>query len=323
MILGFDYQTSDIVREELSELLALKPALAQFLIYGPTPGTPFFERVMKQGSLQPELAGDPERYYRVCDGFTAMVRHPSLTAADIEGLQRECFDTDFRVLGPSILRLAEVWLQGWKRYHDADSAYLRAKAARWADDIWHAYPVFQVAKRWGPNPEAAARLLAEIKATLGPPSLAQRSLAFAAPLAAAWTRFTMQYDRFQHPRLQRRAYRCSRWALRPGKIGSLRVEIERALRPTVVKLEGAMDRASARRLAAGILTHLQATDAHVHLVVAEGTHATRRHLRILEKWLARQRHRVSVAIPSAPAIWNQIDLNKSCQVLGCFDGIED
>lgn len=335
MILGFDYQTSDIVREELSELLALKPALAQFLIYGPTPGTPFFDRVMKQGSLQPELAGDPERYYKACDGFAAMVRHPSLTAAEIESLQRECFDTDFRVQGPSILRLAEVWLQGWKRYHDADSAYLRAKAERWAVDIWHAYPVFQVAKRWGPNPEAAARLLAEIKATLGPPSLARRGLAFAAPLAAAWTRFTMQYDRFQHPRLQRRAYRCSRRDLRPGKIGSLRVEIERALKPplkstvkpmlipTVVKLEGAMDRASARRLAAGIRTYLQTTDAHVHLVVAEGTHATRRHLRILEKWLARQRHRVSVEIPSAPAIWNQIDLNKSYSVLNCLDGIED
>jgi len=167
MILGFDYQTAAIVREELAELLALRPALAQFLIYGPTPGTPFFERVMQEGRLQPELAGDPERYYRVCDGFTAMVRHPSLTAADIEGLQRECFETDYRVLGPSVLRVVEVRLQGWKRYHHDRSAYLRAKAARWAEEIRQAYPVLQVAKRWGPNPEAAARLQAEIEASPG------------------------------------------------------------------------------------------------------------------------------------------------------------
>ncbi|OFW37359.1 MAG: hypothetical protein A3J28_07825 [Acidobacteria bacterium RIFCSPLOWO2_12_FULL_60_22] len=312
MILGFDYQTAEIVREELAELMELKPTLGQFLIYGPTPGTPFFERVMKEERLQPELAEDRERYYKVCDGFTAMVRHPSLTSADIEGLQRECFETDYRVLGPSVLRTVEVMLQGWKRYHDDGSAYLRAKAVRWAEEIRRAYPLLPVAKRWGPNPEAAARLMADIEAALGPPSLARRCLAVAAaPLAAAWTRFTLQHDRFQHPRLQRRSYRCSRWTLRPGTIGSLRVEIERALKPTVVRLEGALDRASARRLAAGILTYLKTTDAHVHLVVAEGTHATRRYLRILEKGLSRQRHRVSVAIPSSPAIWKMLDLNKS------------
>ena len=312
MIVGFDYQTSDIVREELAGLLALKPTLGQFLIYGPTPGTPFFERVMKEGRLQPELAADPERYYRVCDGFTAMVRHPSLTSGEIEKLQRECFDTDYRVLGPSVVRAVEVMLQGWKRYHDDDSAYLRAKAARWADEIRQAHPLLQVARRWGSDPQATARLQAEIEATLGPASLARRCFALLAPMAAAWTRFTMQFDFLQHPRLQPRSYRCSRWTLRPGKIGSLRVEIERSLKPTVVKLEGAMDRASARRLAAGILSHLKATDAHVHLIVAEGTHATPRHLRILEKWVTRERHRVSVTIPSAPAIWRMLDLNKSC-----------
>ena len=228
-------------------------------------------------------------------------------------MQRECFETDYRVLGPSVLRTIEVMLQGWKRYHDDESAYLRAKAVRWAEEIRQAYPLLPVAKRWGPNPEAAARLMAEIEAALGPPSLARRCLAVAAaPLAAAWTRFTLQYDCLQHPRLQRRAYRCSRWALRPGKIGSLRVDVEHALQHTVVKLEGTMDRASARRLAAGILSHLKMTDAHVHVVVAEGTHATPPPLQILEKWLTRQRHRISVATHSAPAIWRMLDLNKSC-----------
>jgi haloalkane dehalogenase len=302
MVLGFDYQTSDIIREELSELLALKPTLAQFLIYGPTPGTPFFERVMKEGRLQPELAMDPEGYYRVCDGFTAMVRHPTLAASEIEELQRECFETDYRVLGPSVLRSVEVWLQGWKRYHDSDSPYLRAKAARWAEQIWNAHPLFRVARQEGPQPEAAARLQAEIEATVGPASFSRRCLAVVAPLAAAWTRFALRYDRFQHPRVHRRAYRCSPWTLRSGEIGSLRVGFERALQPTLVKLEGAMDRASARRLAAAILTHLHVTDAHIQVVVAEGTYATRQHLRILGKRLAGHRHRVSVAVPSVPEI---------------------
>jgi radical SAM superfamily enzyme YgiQ (UPF0313 family) len=306
MILGFDYQTADVIRQELSEFLALKPTYAQFLIYGPTPGTPFFERVVREGRLHRELAENPERYYRKCDGFTAMVRHPSMTPGEIEALQRECFETDFRLLGPSLLRSVETWFAGWKRYHNSDSSYLRAKAAQWAEEIRKAYPLFRVAKRDGPTPEAAARLETEIEAALGPPSLGQRGMSLLAPLAAAWTRFTLRHDRFQHPKLRRLTLRTSRWALRPGPLGSLRVDIERTLRSTIVKLEGALDQSSARHLATGILNVLHGNDAQVRVVVAEGTQATQKHLRVLGNMLARQRHRVSVAIPSVPENWAQL-----------------
>jgi len=306
MIVGFEYQTPEIIRAELAELMALKPTLAQFLIYGPTPGTPFYERIMKEGRLQPELAENSERYYHACDGFTAMVTHPTLKASEIEALQRECFETDFRTLGPSILRSVEVWLQGWKRYHNSDSPYLRAKAARWADEIRKAYPVFRVAKQLGPAPQAAARLEAEIRELLGAPRFSRRVLSALAPLAAAWTGFTLRHDRFQHPRLHRNAYRCSPWALRSGATGELQIEIERALNHTRVKLQGAMDQASARRLAEGILKYLKGNDSRVRVVVAEGTQVEPSHLQVLGKMLARQRHRISAAIPSAPETWARL-----------------
>ena len=155
-------------------------------------------------------------------------------------------------------------------------------------------------------PEAAARLEAEVRAALGPPNLKQRGLSLLAPLAAAWTGFTLRHDRFQHPKLRRVSYRTSPWALRPGNLGSLRVDIERALRSTQVKLEGAFDPTSARRVAKGILSYLHNNDAQVRVVIADGTHATREHLRILGKRLARQRHRISVTIPSAPNTWSQL-----------------
>ena len=60
MIVGLPYQTPQIIEEELAGLLALKPALTQFLIYGPTPGTPFFDRVMREGLLHRDLADDRE-----------------------------------------------------------------------------------------------------------------------------------------------------------------------------------------------------------------------------------------------------------------------
>ncbi len=306
MIVGFDYQTPEVVREELAEFLALKPTYAQFLIYGPTPGTPFFERVLREGRLHRALTENPEAYYRKCDGFTSMVRHPSMSAAQIEALQRECFETDFRTLGPSLIRSVETWFAGWKRYHDSDSPFLRAKAVYWAEEIHKAYPLFPVAKRSGPTPEAAAELEAEVKAALGPPDLKRRCLSMLAPAAAAWTSFTLRYDHFQHPKLRRVAFRSSPWALRSGHLGSLRVDIERALRSTRIKLEGAFDQTSARRFAQGTLSYLHDNDAQVRVVIAEGTQATRKHLRILGKMLARQRHRISVTIPSAPDTWTQL-----------------
>ena len=96
MIVGFPYQTPEVIQRELDGLLALRPTLNQFLIYGPTPGTPFYRQVMEDGLLDPKLAADNERYYRSCTGFKAMVRHPSMAAAAIEAAQKHCFREDFK-----------------------------------------------------------------------------------------------------------------------------------------------------------------------------------------------------------------------------------
>jgi hypothetical protein len=281
----------------MKEFLSLKPTYGQFLIYGPTPGTPFYDRIKQEGRFRPEVEADPELYYHRCDGFSSMVVHPTMKGEEIEALQRECFDTDFRVNGPSILRSVEVWFQGWKRYHDSASPYLRAKAERWKEEIHFAWPLFRVAKRSGPTPEVAARLEAEIEAAIGPPSLGPRVRSVLAPLAAAWTGFTLRHDLFQHPKLVRNTYRTTPSALRSGDLGSLRVSLERALHSTLVKLEGVMDRASALRLAAGIRAHLRNNDADVKVVVAEGT-AKPQELRLLAQELASLRHRVSITTTS-------------------------
>jgi hypothetical protein len=100
--------------------------------------------------------------------------------------------------------------------------------------------------------------------------------------------------------------RTSRRALQSGTLGSLRVEVQRALRNTVIKLEGTLDKSSAKRLSAAIRKSLQGNDAQVRLVVAEGTRAPQEHLRILGERLAPHRHRVTVAIPTAPESWSHL-----------------
>ena len=107
--MGLDYQTEDIVRAEFEELMALGPTLSQFLIYGPTPGTPLGERIDREGRWRRPFGEDPYRRWRESDGFTCVIEHPHMRPAQIEALQQWCYEQDYRRLGPSILRTMQVW----------------------------------------------------------------------------------------------------------------------------------------------------------------------------------------------------------------------
>lgn len=210
MILGFDYQTREIVEQELVGLMNLKPALTQFLIYGPVPGTPFYHRVMAQNRLRDEYVDDRNLFYLRSDGFRTMIKHPSLSPHEIEAIQTWCFDQDFQRLGPSIYRVLETLLLGYQKLKDSANPNLRDKAGCYARQLRKAYPVFLAGRLLGPNP-AIRRWIAtterRIHRELGSPTYAERILAVVALLAALWTWVTLKLEWFQHPRLKRAAYR--------------------------------------------------------------------------------------------------------------------
>ena len=210
MIVGMPYQTEEIVQEELDGLLELEPNLAQFLIYGPTPGTPFYEQVMREGTLREDLRDDRERFFKSCDGFTAMVEHPVLSAQEIEAQQRRCFDEDFQRNGPSIYRSVRTWLSGYRTLSASPNPLLWGKAERFARELRGAYPVFLPGILLGPNRAVRKRLRQlqrEVHETLGKPTLRERLLSVGALVMALRTSVNLRFDRFQHPRLTKHAFR--------------------------------------------------------------------------------------------------------------------
>ncbi|MFA6319080.1 MAG: hypothetical protein WC943_16840, partial [Elusimicrobiota bacterium] len=182
MILGLDYQDPDIIRQEFDGLMALKPSLSQFLIYGPTPGTPLYDRVMKEGRFRDEFKEDVAAYCRSSSGFTCMIKHPSMSCAEVEGLQRWCFDEDYQRLGPSIYRVVETWLEGYRTMRDSENPILRSKAERFAKDIRKSYPIFLAGRVFGPNrsiKEWIAGLEQQVYEELGAPSFKEKAMALA------------------------------------------------------------------------------------------------------------------------------------------------
>jgi radical SAM superfamily enzyme YgiQ (UPF0313 family) len=263
MIVGFDYQDEATVAAELDGLLAMKPALTQFLIYGPTPGTPYWERVIKEGRLREDLASDPERYCRNASGFTAMVKHPTLSAAQIEKVQRRCFAEDYRRLGPSIYRTVEVWLNGYLKLKDSANPMLAKKADLFARDLRKAYPIFRAGRVFGPNRKIRSwisELELRVQAALGAPTRSERLTSWAAVGAAAWTGLELKFDLFQHPKLRRTAYRQPGFFWANHKVWEslaarlkaqnfrMQVEFLHARREVWLKFEGKLSGSEAERM---------------------------------------------------------------------------
>lgn len=316
MIVGFDYQDETIVAEELDGLMKLKPALSQFLIYGPPPGTPFYERTMKANRLRDCFTEDPELFYRRADGFTTMIKHPTLSPEKIEALQRWCFRQDFERLGPSIFRIQETHFSGYLKLKDSPNPLLRGKAEHFAREIRNAYPAFLAGRLLGPN--AAVRrwtraLERRIHAELGGPTPAERLKSVLALGGAFWTALTLRFNWFQHPRLERTTYRLPEkrwsafplWEEIPHKIAipelAIHVDLQHARKQVWLRLEGLLKAADAEGLAQKIHDSLAQSKSRLILDLDKLSFDTADDLRPLMEKLTEYRSRIRLVMPRISA----------------------
>ena len=311
MIVGFDYQNKEVVASEFDGLMKLKPSLAQFLIYGPVPGTPFHERVIRENLLHDRYTTDKDLYYRRADGFTTMMKHPTLSPAEIEEIQQWCFDQDYQRLGPSIFRTMEARLLGYKRLKDSPNPLLRGKAAYYAREMRHAYPIFLAGRLFGPNPAIRSwigDLEKSIQAELGAPTLLERVMSVTAIGAAAWTKFTLKFNLFQHPGKIRKTYRLpgrksahQLWEEIQGKVSipslSIHVEQHEFRKQVVMRLNGALSAAEAEGLGQRIRDSLARTKSHLILDLQNLHWDKIDNLKPLRDKLAVYRSRIQLILP--------------------------
>jgi haloalkane dehalogenase len=312
MIVGFDYQTPEIVAQELDGLIKLKPSLGQYLIYGPVPGTPFHERVIKENLLQDIYTTDKDLFYRRADGFTTMMKHPTLSPKQIEDIQTWCFEQDFQRLGPSIFRVLETRFLGYLTLRNSPNPILRQKAEYFAQELRVAYPVFLVGRLFGPNPAIRkwiGELERNIHAELGKPEMAQRFKSVMAVGAAMWTAVTLKLDLFQHPKLQRNLYRMpdengktfAMWQEFQKKHAlsnfSVQVEWQAAKKQVWMKLEGALSRSDAENLGGRLRDSLARSKNRLVLDLNKLHWDRAENLRPLAEQLKAYRSRIRVVLP--------------------------
>jgi hypothetical protein len=314
MIVGFDYQSPEVISRELTGLMDLRPELAQFLIYSPPPGTPFYDRVMSQGLMRHKYVEDANRRWHDGCGFKSIIRHPAMSSSEIESMQRWCFEQDFQRLGPSIYRIVETRYAGYKKWRASSSDFLQKKAAVLAKDLRKAYLVFLVGRLLGPNNHVRSRIREldrKFRAELGAPTPAEQLMSLGALAAAAWTALKLRLGIFQHPRLGRVSFRIPEeglglWA---SKIWeslrdeatcphfSIQVDLQHAKRQVWVRLNGVLDGLRAERLVKRITEYLEKDQGKLILDLENVKASEEKALETLANKLSGYRRRIRIRLP--------------------------
>jgi hypothetical protein len=304
------------VAQELDGLMKLKPALGQFLIYGPVPGTPFHERIIRDNLLQDVYTSDKDLFYRRADGFSTMIKHPTLTPEAIEEIQRWCFEQDFQRLGPSIFRVIEAWLLGYRKLRHSPNPMLRKKAEFFAKQLRGSYAIFLAGKWLGPNPDRRqwiAGLQRQVYAEIGAPTAGENLKSVLAVGAALWTAVTLKLNLFQHPRLTRTTYRLPGamavshriWEELQRKLSTphlaVEIEVKQAKEQVWMRLDGAVTAADAENLGRRIRESLAQTGNRLVLDLNRLNWNKVDTLRPLTELLADYRSRIRLIVPKFAA----------------------
>ncbi len=204
MIIGFPYQDRNKVMEEFRMITGLGPALWQVLIYFAFPGTPLYNRMLKENRYLPEYRINPD--YRTFDGFSMHCRHPHFSPDELKQLQSDLYRKNFDTLGPSLLRVLRVWFEGYRNLKDSKNPLLRGRAQNMKEYVRSAVPVLYPAILFGPNKERRAEakeFLKKIALETGRLNMKERIFCLATIPLSFWTWLTAKLNVYQQPKLLR------------------------------------------------------------------------------------------------------------------------
>ncbi len=205
MIVGFDYHTPEIIAEEFEELIALRPSMSQFLIYGPAHGTPLYERMKREGRLHDDMETDNSLH----DGFSLVFDHPHIGRDEMSRIQRRLYREEFRRLGPTPFRVAEDFLEGHVNLRGHANPRISAKAARYGRDARACLRIIQASKRYvsAERGRWLQRLQDRLIQETGPMTIGERIQRRLAPALLLRERLKLRLGVDQQPEFSRKTYR--------------------------------------------------------------------------------------------------------------------
>jgi radical SAM superfamily enzyme YgiQ (UPF0313 family) len=124
-IIGLEHHTPENIREEIEFAVGHNTDFHQFMLYTPVPGTPLYKEMSEQGRM---LEGIDLADIHGQDKFN--FRHAAISRDDSKRFLDWAFWRDFERNGPSLYRMCQTMLQGWRRYKDYPDLRVRERFAR-------------------------------------------------------------------------------------------------------------------------------------------------------------------------------------------------
>ena len=129
-IVGLEHHTPENIREEIEHAVAHDTDFHQFMLYTPVPGTPLYQEMAEQGRLL-----DDVDLADIHGQFKFNFRHAAISRDDSKRFLDWAFYRDFELNGPSLYRICQTMLQGWRHYRENPDRRIRARYAREAGQL--------------------------------------------------------------------------------------------------------------------------------------------------------------------------------------------
>jgi radical SAM superfamily enzyme YgiQ (UPF0313 family) len=124
-IVGLEHHTPENIRGEIEFAISHGTDFHQFMLYTPVPGTPLHQEMEEQGRMLPGV--DPADIH---GQFKFNFKHAAISREESKKFLDWAFLRDFERNGPSIFRICETMLQGWKRHKNDPDPRVRERF-RW------------------------------------------------------------------------------------------------------------------------------------------------------------------------------------------------
>ena len=121
-IIGLEHHTPDNIRQEIEHAVAHQTDFHQFMLYTPVPGTPLYQEMAEQGRLLEDVD-----LADIHGQFKFNFRHAAISRDDSKRFLDWAFDRDYELNGPSLYRICQTMLQGWRHYRESPRRRIRAR----------------------------------------------------------------------------------------------------------------------------------------------------------------------------------------------------
>ena len=133
-IIGLEHHTPGNIGDEIETAVGYDTDFHQFMLYTPVPGTPLYREMSEQGRILPDIdLADVHGQYKF------NFRHAAISRDDSKRFLDLAFRRDFERNGPSLYRMCQTMLQGWRRYKNYPDPRVRERFSREVKKLGTAY----------------------------------------------------------------------------------------------------------------------------------------------------------------------------------------